>query len=266
MRLTATLLFVLLALTPLARADEWSKTYAITGKPELRVETSDANIRVDTWGQNTIEARVTSEHWKIGEGGVRVIERQMGDSVELEVRLPHEHHTCIICVNVHSYRVNVEIHMPREGRVNLRTGDGSIRLSNFKGDMQLESSDGSQEIDSVDGTLRTHAGDGHIRAAGRFDSLDASTGDGRIEIRALTGSTMASSWDLHTGDGSVTLELPENFAADVDLHTGDGHISLDMPVTVEGRLGGNNIHGKLNGGGNLLTIHTGDGSIKLQKS
>src|SRR5437762_5593490 len=47
MRLTATLLFVLLALTPLARADEWSKTYAITGKPELRVETSDANIRVD---------------------------------------------------------------------------------------------------------------------------------------------------------------------------------------------------------------------------
>jgi len=52
----------------------------------------------------------------------------------------------------------------------------------------------------------------------------------------------------------------------VDLHTGDGHISLDMPVTVEGRLGGNNIHGKLNGGGNLLTIPTGDGSIKLQKS
>jgi len=43
MRLTATLLFVLLALTPLARADEWSKTYAITGKPELRVETR-ANI------------------------------------------------------------------------------------------------------------------------------------------------------------------------------------------------------------------------------
>src|SRR2546421_11371526 len=94
-----------------------------------------------------------------------------------------------------------------------------------------------------------------------FDSLDASTGDGRIEIRALTGSTMASSWDLHAGDGSIKLELPENFAADVDLHTGDGHISLDMPVTVEGRLGGNNIHGKLNGGGSLMTILTGDGTI-----
>ena len=58
----------------------------------------------------------------------------------------------------------------------------------------------------------------------------------------------------------------DNFAADVDLHTSDGHISLDMPITVEGRLGQNNIHGKLNGGGKLLTIHTGDGAIRLQKS
>jgi hypothetical protein len=64
----------------------------------------------------------------------------------------------------------------------------------------------------------------------------------------------------------VTVQLPDAFAADVELHTGDGHISLDMPVSVEGQLGHNNIHGKLNGGGNLLTIHTGDGSIRLEKS
>ncbi len=68
------------------------------------------------------------------------------------------------------------------------------------------------------------------------------------------------------GDGNVTVQLRETFAADVELHTGDGHISLDMPVSVEGRLGHNDIHGKLNGGGNLLTIHTGDGSISLGKS
>ena len=68
------------------------------------------------------------------------------------------------------------------------------------------------------------------------------------------------------GMAAVTLQLPESFAADIDLHTGDGHISLDMPVSVEGGLGSNNIRGKLNGGGNLLTIHTGDGSIRLEKS
>jgi hypothetical protein len=52
----------------------------------------------------------------------------------------------------------------------------------------------------------------------------------------------------------------------VDLKTGDGHISLDLPVTVEGQLAHNSIRGKLNGGGNLLSIHTGDGSIRLERS
>ena len=50
-----------------ARAEEWSKTYNISGKHDLRVETSDANIRVTTWDQNTIEAKVISAHYKIGE-------------------------------------------------------------------------------------------------------------------------------------------------------------------------------------------------------
>jgi len=251
-----------IAFAPLARAEEWSKTFTITGKPDLRVETSDANIRVDTWDENKIEARVTTERYKIGEGGIKIYDHQTGDSVQLEVRFPHLN----FVVQVGTHRVDIEIHMPREGRVNLRTGDGHIRLGNFKGNMELKSSDGHQDIDSVDGALRAHAGDGHIRAAGRFDALQISTGDGRIEAHALAGSTMGSSWDLHAGDGSVTLQLPANFAADVDLRTGDGHITLELPVTVEGQLGKKNIHGKLNGGGNVLTIRTGDGSIRLEKS
>jgi DUF4097 and DUF4098 domain-containing protein YvlB len=253
-----------LVLVPLAGAEQWSKTFTLTGKPDLKVESSDANIRVDTWDQNTISAQVTTEGWKIGEGGVTVIDHQSGDTVELEVRLPHE--VCVVCFHTRTHRVDVEIHMPREGRVNLRTGDGSIRLANLKGEMNLQSSDGSQEIDSVDGSLQAHASDGRIRASGRFDSLRLSTSDGRIDAQAQTGSTITSGWDLHAGDGSVTLQLPPTFAADVDLHTGDGHITLDMPVSVDGQLGNNNIHGKLNGGGNLLTIHTGDGSIHLEKS
>lgn len=263
-RITFAIVGLFLALAPMVRAEQWSKTYTLTGKPDLRVETSDANIRVDTWDQSTIAATVTAEGWKIGEGGVKVLEHQAGDSVELEVRLPHQ--VCIVCVHTRSHRVDVEIHMPREGRVNLRTGDGSIRLSTFKGAMEIQSADGDQEIDAVDGVLKARVGDGHLKATGRFDGLELNSGDGRIEAQALAGSTVGSGWDLHTGDGAVTLQLPDAFAADLDLHTGDGHITLDMPVSVEGRLGPNNIRGKLNGGGNMLTIHTGDGSIRLAKS
>jgi hypothetical protein len=247
-----------------AQADEWSKTYTLIGKPDLRVDTSDANIRVSTWEQNTIEAKVTTTRYKIGGDGIRIDEHQAGDMVEIDVRYPHMRGFGIT-INGGNHRVDIDIHMPREGRVDLHTGDGKIELAHFKGEMQLHSGDGSQEIDAVDGKLRATTGDGHIRASGRFDELELKTGDGRVDARAAAGSTLARDWRLESGDGSVTLDLPDNLAADLDLHTGDGHIDLDMAVTTEGKIRQNEIRGKLNGGGNFLTIHTGDGSIRLRK-
>jgi len=256
-------LFSLAALP--ARADDWSKTYTLTGKPDLRVDTSDANIHVSTWGQNTIEAKVMTTRYKIGDDGIRIEEHQTGNLVEINVRYPH-HGVTINFGNYNTHRVDVNIHMPREGRVDLHTSDGKIEIGRFKGEMLLRSGDGSQEINEVDGKLRALTGDGHIRADGRFDELELKTGDGRVDARATTGSALATGWRLESGDGTVTLEVPENFAADVDLHTGDGHIDLDMPITTTGKIRENEVHGKLNGGGNLLTIHTGDGSIRLRKS
>jgi len=261
---TLALAIFVLALTPRARAEEWSKTFTLTGKPSLRVQTSDANIHVEVWDQNKIQAHITTEGYSIGEKGIRITDHQTGDSVELEVRYPH--HNLNFEIGYHHRRVDVEIQMPKEGRVELHTGDGHIRLSGLKGEMEIVSGDGHQDIESVDGTLRAHAGDGHIRASGRFDGLDLSTGDGRIEATALSGSALARSWTIHTGDGGVTLQLPENVSADVDLHTGDGHITVGVPISVSGRMEGKNIRGKINGGGNLLSIHTGDGSIRLEKS
>jgi DUF4097 and DUF4098 domain-containing protein YvlB len=244
-----------------AHAEHWSKTYNISGKPDLRVETSDANIRVETWNQPTIEATVISTRYKIGEGGLQVEGRQNGDTVEITVRYPHRD----ITFDIGNHRVDINIHMPREGRVDLHTGDGKIEISNFKGEMNLRSGDGSQNIEGVDGKLRASTGDGHITADGRFDELELKTGDGHVDARAGSGSAVAGEWRVETGDGNVTLEVPGNLAADVALHTGDGHIDLDLPVMTEGKLKQNEVHGKLNGGGNLMTIHTGDGSIHLRK-
>jgi len=259
--LSFVILATLLAALP-ASADEWAKTYTISGKPDLRVDTSDANIRVTTWDQNTIEAKVITTGYKIGEGGIRIDEHQTGDTVELNVRYPHMGFN----VGWNHRKVDVVIQMPREGRVNLSTGDGKIELSGLKGEMDLHTGDGSEVLDGVDGKLRAKTSDGHIRANGRFDELDLKTGDGHVEVRAAAGSSLGAGWRLETGDGSVSLEVPGDMAADVDLHTGDGHIDLDMPITTEGKIHEGELRGKLNGGGSLLTIRTGDGSIHLGKS
>lgn len=259
-------LWLLIAVSTLvalpASADEWTKTYNISGKADLRVETSDANIRVTTWDQNTIEAKVVTQRYKIGEDGIRVEERQNGDAVEIEVRYPHHNFN----IEWGNHRVDIIIQMPREGRVNLRSGDGKIEIAGLKGEMDVHTSDGSENLDGVDGKLRASTGDGHIRASGRFDELDLKSGDGHVEVRAAVGSSLSTGWRLETGDGNVSLEVPGDLGADVDLHTGDGHIDLEMPVTTEGKIREGEVRGKLNGGGGSLMIHTGDGSIHLRKS
>lgn len=260
-RLSLAILAITLVSVLPARADEWSKTYNLTGKPDLRIETSDANIRVTTWDQNSIEAKITTSHYKIGEGGIRVEEHQNGDSVQIEVRYPHHNFN----IEWGQHRVEIIIQMPREGKVNLRTGDGKIDIAGLKGDMDLHSGDGSENLEGVDGKLHASTGDGHITARGRFDELELKTGDGHVEVQATAGSTLAVGWRLETGDGNVSLEIPSELSADVSLHTSDGHIDLDMPITTEGKIRENEVHGKLNGGGNSLTIHTGDGSIHLRK-
>ncbi|MFZ0731523.1 MAG: DUF4097 family beta strand repeat-containing protein [Candidatus Sulfotelmatobacter sp.] len=245
-----------------ARADEWSKTYTLNGKPDLRIETSDADIRVTTWDQNTIEAKVITNHYKIGEGGIQVDARQTGNAVEIDVHYPHHNFN----LEWGSHRVDVIIQMPRQGNVNLRTGDGRIDLAGLKGEMDLHSGDGSENISDVDGKLHATTGDGSIQANGRFDELELKSGDGHVDVRASEGSQLAAGWRLETGDGSVSLKIPGSLSADVDLHTSDGHIDLDMPVNAEGTIRQNEIHGKLNGGGSLLTIRTGDGSIHLGRA
>jgi DUF4097 and DUF4098 domain-containing protein YvlB len=107
----------------------------------------------------------------------------------------------------------------------------------LKGEIHFSSGDGSIEADSIDGVFEAKTGDGHIRVSGRWDRLDLQTQDGSVEADARAGSKMSGSWRVSTGDGHVTLRLPENFAADLDAHTGDGKITVDFPVTMSGSNG-----------------------------
>jgi len=240
-------------------ADEWHKTFPVSGKPELRIEVSDGSVSIRSSERNEIAARVTTQGWKIGDSEVRITEHQNGNRVEIDVRTPR------LNVSFGRRSVELELVVPRELLAQIHSGDGKISAQDLKGEIHFCSGDGSIEADSIDGVFEAKTGDGHIRVSGRWDRLDLQTQDGSVEADARAGSKMSGSWRVNTGDGHVTLRLPENFAADLDAHTGDGKITVDFPVTMSGSFGGSDVHGKLNGGGQTLTVHTGDGPIRLQR-
>ncbi|MGA7842379.1 MAG: DUF4097 family beta strand repeat-containing protein, partial [Candidatus Acidiferrales bacterium] len=85
------------------------------------------------------------------------------------------------------------------------------------------------------------------------------------EAQVSSGSKLANSWNLHSGDGHITLRVPSDLNAMLDAHTGDGSITLDIPIQVSGSLSHSSVRGKLNGGGPTLAISSGDGSIHIEK-
>jgi DUF4097 and DUF4098 domain-containing protein YvlB len=159
-----------------------------------------------------------------------------------------------------------DVHFRQNGsRVDLRVdGESDLNLDvPACTAVKMATGDGDIDIISFDGAVEASTNDGSIDARGRFDRLHLTTDDGQIEVEALAGSRMVGEWELHTGDGSITIRLPRDFAADLDAATGDGRISIDLPFT-SAKFDEDCVRGKLNGGGPLLTLRTDDGSIEIE--
>lgn len=258
-----------------ASADEWSHRYPLKGRADVHVRTDDGSVRVESGASSEVEARVTTEGWRLAPDGVTIKESQAGDRVEIEVLLPKTHGW------TGKRSVEVVLRVPAaadldvrtgdgsiktdavNGRVRLATGDGSITAEGLQGDIGLHTGDGSIRASGLSGRLQADTGDGHMDVRGRFEALDLRTGDGGIEASVESGSKVASPWSLHSGDGSVTLRIPPDLGADLDAQTGDGGIHLDSPVSVKGTVRENAVHGQLGAGGPALRITTGDGSIHI---
>jgi hypothetical protein len=262
-----------------AEVTRYDRDFPTTGRPTLILRSDDASVHVTTWDRQAVGIRVTTRGWSLGAPALTVSASQSGDRVLCEVREPHRIASFVIGVRV----IRVDLRLPRDADLDVSTGDGAIVLAPLAGEIRAHSGDGAIEADGLCGELTLTTGDGHIRASaldgslvarsgdgsitldGRFDRLEVGTSDGRVSATAREGSRLASAWDLHSGDGGLTLRVPATLRADLDLRTGDGHVTVDLPVEVSGRMERHTVFGRMNGGGPLLRMRCGDGSIRLER-
>ena len=256
----ALLLVAIFGMSVLAFAEEWKKDYKVGASPSLTVETNDASIHVSPGSGNIISARVITRNRSIGSDGVRITEYQSGDSVRLQIKLPHR----VVFSLSGGNEVQIEVSVPPNTKTSLTSSDGSLHIAGVRAPANLVTSDGSIHADDMDGTLVARTSDGSITVSGRFDNLDLSTSDGHVKCEARAGSRV-NGWNLRSSDGSIELRIPGDLAADLDAWTSDGHVAVNMPMMVEGSQARNRVRGKLNGGGGVLKIHTSDGSITVNK-
>lgn len=258
------------------------KDFQVTGTPDITLATFDGSIEIRAWDRAEVSIEIEKRGpSKEAVDQIEVKASQSGNRITLEVLQPDRARSHFGFASSRSARLIASV--PRQANIDARSGDGTIAIERVTGKLKVDTGDGTVAITEVAGELRAHSGDGTIaleRVDGRIDAdtsdgsitlsgkLEAvrlRTGDGSITVRAGAGSRMADDWDIHTGDGSVTLDVPEPFDADLDARTGDGRVSVGS-VTVKGDISSKSVRGQMGSGGRLLRVTSGDGTIRISRS
>jgi DUF4097 and DUF4098 domain-containing protein YvlB len=175
--------------------------------------------------------------------------------------------------------------------VRLQTGSGSIAINNIAGTVRAHTGSGSIGGDKIGGFSAVNTSAKFqgkalpLASAGSTGSgagrayLDFETGSGNIrllniagELKAHTGSgsieaqgQQTGDWDLNTCSGGIRVRLPESSKFNLMARTSSGSVSTDFPLTIQGTVNRRELSGSVNGGGPRLDLHTGSGSIHVEK-
>jgi DUF4097 and DUF4098 domain-containing protein YvlB len=259
------------------------KHFAIAGRPDVSLSTFDGAIEIRPWDKNEVQVVIEKRGYsRKSTDTIQISADANGDHVTVSATIPkhggfhfNDRRSAKLIVSLPSSSdvkassgdgaIDVE-HV--SGHLEFRSGDGSIRGRALEGDIRAHTGDGSIKFDDVNGTLNVDTGDGGVTLGGKLTGVHARSGDGSLHILAEPGSKASGDWDIAAGDGSVTVSLPDDFAAELDAHTGDGSIHLqDVTLSnVTGKVGRHDVHGRLGAGGSTVRVRTGDGSIVVKRS
>jgi DUF4097 and DUF4098 domain-containing protein YvlB len=151
------------------------------------------------------------------------------------------------------------------GSVKAVTGSGDIRVTQVGGGLDATTGSGDVQAVLVSGgdtatqDVRVMTGSGGVELAGVRGALRARTGSGGI---TLIGDPVAP-WNVDAGSGAIRVDVPDQAAFDLRAETGSGRINIDHPLTVQGPVRPRALAGKVRGGGPLVALSSGSGSISI---
>jgi hypothetical protein len=264
------------------------KRFATKGRPTVQLTTFDGAIVVRGWDRDEVSVEIEKRgRDKAAVKDIEVVANQKGDTVSVEARRKNSGDQRSYNIGWHgiSRSARLVVSVPTGSNLIVRTGDGSIRVDHVDGRVELRSADGSVtgrdlsgdlvahtedgaiRLEDVDGRCDVASDDGSIAVQGRLDGLKVRTEDGSVVVRAGAGSKISRDWNLSTGDGSLVLYVTDALGASLDAEALDGSVKLDAGLTFarDGDRSRNSLRGRLGDGGPRLMMRSGDGSIRLRR-
>ncbi len=269
------------------------KRFAVTGRPDVTLGTFDGSIEIRSWDRPEVVVEIEKRAGDKALADAIVIKTdQAGNRISVDVPKPgatesgtgfHIGDGAAFFGRLSS-SARLTVRVPAECDVLARTGDGTIAIQRVSGRLDLDTHDGDVRGRDLGGTLKAHTsdgtldfrylkgaadldtGDGGIDLSGTLSAVRALTSDGAVTVRAEPGSTAAAAWEIRTGDGSVTIDVPDSLGAELDARTSDGSVRVEG-VSVRGTLAAErqSVRGTLGAGGQAMRIRTASGTITIRK-
>ncbi|GHO48234.1 DUF4097 family beta strand repeat-containing protein [Ktedonospora formicarum] len=155
----------------------------------------------------------------------------------------------------------LDITVPKDCDIQMKTGMGRVEASGFKGDMRLRTGSGGMELSDLEGRVDARTGSGTVNANQIKGAFFLKTGSGRIIAQELNGSA-----ELNTGSGSVSISQ-SNLTGKATIKTGSGSITI-MQSTLAGNTFVKTGSGSVSYSGEIdplgtYELRTGSGSINM---
>jgi DUF4097 and DUF4098 domain-containing protein YvlB len=172
----------------------------------------------------------------------------------------------------------IVVTVPKQYLVNVRTGGGSVELSDTTGAAKLQTSGGDITARNVTGNLDARTSGGLIRADRIRGDVEADTSGGDVRLMDIDGKIdgNTSGGDVRvrltglnrgisarTSGGDVEVIVPRATSGNFSATTSGGGVDLQIPISTT-ELKDGRAKGSLNGGGPPIDAHTSGGNISLR--
>lgn len=275
-RYFAIALILIAAGTAQAAEKRLDKTFTVSPGGTLTVEADGASVHVSGTDANQVVVHMLTRGSEKNLEDTLLDAVQKGSDVSVTMR---KSKTGWFAFGNWSSEQDIQVTVPRNYSVNVRTSGGSVDLQNTVGVVSLKSSGGDLTAKKVTGTVELRTSGGSIHGDSIRGDVDANTSGGDVRLLDVDGKIRAHSSggslrfsltganrgiSATTSGGDIELKLPPGTKGNLEASTSGGNVDSELPVTSTGRTEDSRLVGTLNGGGEPIYARTSGGSISLR--
>ncbi|MBW2279160.1 MAG: DUF4097 family beta strand repeat protein [Deltaproteobacteria bacterium] len=114
--------------------------------------------------------------------------------------------------------VTVNIWVPREFSLDLRSSSGPIRIEDVRGEIRARTTEAVIEVRAVEGRLKLRTDSGSVEVVEMLGAVEVKSTAGSVELAWVTGDV-----EVRTGEGDILIR---HVAGRSQLRTGTGEIEI----------------------------------------